>query len=81
MENFQTNSFGLAALGREVSATRRAPAAYYAPARTRRDPAPTRANDFHRCCGLMLLRTTVPRSILQMKIPDRVGEGGRGPRG
>lgn len=42
---------------------------------------PLGANDFHRCCGLILLRTTVPRSILQMKIPDRGGEGGRGARG
>lgn len=36
------------------------------------------ANDFHRCCGLILLRTTVPRSILQMEIPDKGGERGRG---
>lgn len=39
---------------------------------------PLEANDFHRCCGLILLRTTVPRSILQMEIPDRGGERGRG---
>lgn len=42
------------------------------------------ANDFHRCWRVSLSRTTVPRSILQMEIPDRGGErtklggGGRG---
>lgn len=39
---------------------------------------PLGANDFHRCSGLILSRTTVPRSILQMEIPDRGGEEGGG---
>lgn len=39
---------------------------------------PLGANDFYRCCGLVLSRTTVPRSILQMESPDRGGEGAGG---
>lgn len=39
---------------------------------------PLGANDFHRCCGLILSRTTGPRSILQMEIPDRGGRGRSG---
>lgn len=48
-----------------------------APAHARPDLAPVRGDDLRRCCRFILWRATVPRSILQMEIPD----GGRGAGG
>lgn len=77
VEHFQANSWGLAR-GPGLGGLRhvKGPGCLVAPL-----PAPDAlwpplgANDLHRCCGLILWRPPVPRSILQMEIPDRGGEG------
>jgi hypothetical protein len=85
MENFQANSSGLPALGpgglHHMKGPRWLVASLPAPGEIWPGSGPTTSTD---AGGSVLSRTTVPRSILQMEIPDRGGErtrlGGRGVR-